>query len=440
MHNLIQHARSRIALEIEYRVLGALIFIGKPKDLRAIQAIMALTPDSFGFKPNELLFQVINEQFDQESDFDLVTLSTMTDPRCDPVTTLLKDAYYTPSLLANDVIVLNDHRTLRRQLVILVDMLNEVNRELNYQPCLNIIAERSQSLALCTTATQDERLVSYEALIEQELTISESDTSQFTVDIPQLPAVPNRALITIAGRSGHGKTFFALYLMDKLIDVLPGKQNLYFNLEMHPRAMLDRHAILVGAKGDDSRIRISSAAPRLLEKNMSLVSVPMITIDEIEALSRVAAVKQAIGVIVVDYLGLVSSKMRYDRYDLQQNAIAKRLAALSIELDCVVILLIQVNRESKSRPVGERCPVPSDAAEGMGSVHSSSWWIGIDQPYLDNEDPEFQHVFQVQCRKNRGESGLFKFNLEFRNGRFAIYRKPFTSRYESKSQDTCLIE
>lgn len=440
MTNRIQHIRPPTALEIEYRVLGALIYLGKPNHTAVQQAMIQLDGEAFAFRPNQLLFEVISEQFRVEGDFDLVTLSTMTDPRCDPVTSMLKDAYYTPNMLTSDTVTLCNYRTLRRQLVLLVNMLNDVVAELNASDALGIIHEHLEQLHQCVNPEMDNRVISYEQHIEAELQGNNAPLSEISVDIPQLPPVPLRALITIAGRSGHGKTFSAMYLMDKLIDALPGRQSLYFNLEMHPRAMLDRHAILLGAKGESIRERISSVAPQLLDKQVSLISVPMIVIEEIESISRIAALKQPIAVIVVDYLGLITSKAKSERKDIEQNTIAKRLAALSIELDCVVILLVQVNRESKNRPVGERCPVPSDAAEGMGSVHSSSWWIGIDQPYLDNQDPEFQHMFQFQCRKNRGESGLFKINFEFRNGRFGEYRKPFTSKYSPKSQDSCLID
>jgi replicative DNA helicase len=128
---------------------------------------------------------------------------------------------------------------------------------------------------------------------------------------------------------------------------------------------------------------------------------------------------------VVDYLGLIGSKARYEAKHLQQADISKRLAALSLELDCVVICLIQVNREFKNRPVGDRCPLTTDASESMGSVYSSSWWIGIDRPEQDDNSGEFQHLFMVACRKNRGDQGNFEFNLKFQNGMFSKWYRPF---------------
>ena len=215
--------------------------------------------------------------------------------------------------------------------------------------------------------------------------------------------------------------------MDAIIDARPGEQTLYFNLEMHPRVMIERHALLLGARGANRKEVIANAAPKLMQKNVSLVSVPMITIEQIEAESRLAALRQPVCCIVVDYLGLVGSKAKYDAKYQQQNDIAKRLAALSMELDCVVILLAQVNRDFKTRPIGDRCPLTSDAAESSGSVHSSTWWIGIDQPQNDDPSGDYQDLFMVECRKNRGNAN-FSLKFTFKNGMFWKYQKPFSPR------------
>jgi replicative DNA helicase len=198
---------------------------------------------------------------------------------------------------------------------------------------------------------------------------------------------------------------------------------------MHERVMMERHARLLGVPGKDRTEIIRNGIAKLIEKNVSLISEPMITIEEIEIECRIAAMRQPIAVIVVDYLQLIRSKNKSESKHLEQSDIAKRLAALSIELNCVVIDLIQVNRDFKTRVAGDRCPVPQDSAESMGSVHSSSWWLGIDQPQCDSNDPEWQDMFQVQCRKNRGESGMFSLKLQFRNGMFSKWERPFSRNY-----------
>jgi replicative DNA helicase len=318
------------------------------------------------------------------------------------------------------------------QLQILTVAMNSGLQYGSPREALNAISEKLQRLNHCEISQQSV-IRAYEAIADDFLNTPDVGSDFIQTSIEGLPEVPNRGLITIAGRSGHGKTFFAIYLMDAIIDKIPGKQSLYFNLEMSETVMLERHAKLLGYSGKNRRETIELALPQLLLKNISLVSVPMITIDEIEAHCRLAALKMPLGVVVVDYLGLIKSRSRSERKDLEQSDIAKRLAAIALSLDCIVIALIQVNREFKNRPVGERCPVVSDSAESMGSVHSSSWWLGIDRPELDSDDPEWRGLYQLRARKNRGESGLFALDFNFVDGMFSFRPKRFDQRYSGYS-------
>lgn len=419
------------APELEQRTLAALVQIGNPNELRVQQAMLKLDKECFSTKVNIALYDLIRELYEREEHFNLFDLVTSApDELYATITNWLNDDYVSLNHLEHDIEKLIAFRTHRKQIKILVDAVNNSLDAITPHESLEIITSSLQELNRCNDVTRKTYLRSYETIADEFLSKETIDDSQIIVDIHGMPSIPNRALITIAGRSGHGKTFFALHLMDKLIDALPNKQTLYFNLEMDERVMMERHATLLGVRGNSRKEKIKNGISLLLPKNVSLISQPMITIDEIETESRLAAMRQPIGVIVVDYLGLVRSKSRAERKDLEQNDIAKRLAALSLELNCVVIALSQVNRDFKSRPIGDRCPQISDAAEAMGSVHSSSLWLGIDQPQADTDDPEYRDLFLVACRKNRGDSGLFNLRLKFKNGMFSKWEKAFSQSYK----------
>jgi replicative DNA helicase len=422
----LDHVIPPRAHEIEIRALSALIHLGDPKNVRVQTAMLKLDQDCFMQMDHRTIFKLLQELFAKGNPFDFVEfIGIIPNELYDFVSLSVTDHYMFPNHLEHDVAKLLSFRSLRRHLKVLVNAANRGLEEALPEDGIKAIREELQSLSNADSSQHSSIVRSYEVEIDEMLCESDSENVDFPVNIPDLPNVPNRSLITIAGRSGHGKTFFALYLMDAIIDAHPNKQTLYFNLEMHPRVMIERHGILLGARGANRKELIRGAAHILLPKNVSLVSVPMITIEQIESESRIAALKQPICCIVVDYLSLVGSKAKYDAKYLQQNDIAKRLAALSLELNCVVLGLIQVNREFKTRPIGDRCPLTSDASESMGSVHSSSWWIGIDQPQNDDPTDEYQHLFQVACRKNRGDAGLFTLNLKFKNGMFSKYYRPF---------------
>lgn len=414
--------------EIEMRTIAALIHLGDPNNLRVQNAMLRLDRDCFTDMDHRILFELVQELFAKGNAFDFVEfISIVPTEQYHLIHEAVKDEYCFVNNLEHDVEKLLAYRSWRKQLKILVDTVNSSMEQTLPEEALVVIRDQLQALSKTNSTNTASIVRTYETIADDFLSEDEGDNSEFVVDIPELPPIPNRALITIAGRSGHGKTFFALYLMDKIIDVHPDKQTLYFNLEMHERIMMERHARLLGIHGDSRREVIKNGISVLMPKNVSLISEPMITIEQIETEARLASLRQPLAVIVVDYLGLVSSKSKYESKHSQQNDISKRLAALSIELDCVVICLIQVNREFKIRPVGDRCPLTTDAAESMGSVHSSSWWIGIDQPQNDDDSGEYQDLFMVACRKNRGDSGQFKLNLKFKYGMFSKYSGPFSS-------------
>lgn len=419
---------------IECQILGALM-IHADRNLHEVQtAFLMLGEDCFTKYASRELFRVIKNLYDESKSFEAVDLLTIVQNDSYWLLTEILEAntIYSKFRILPDCQTLIQSKNLRKQIKILNHVISSAQHELTPGLGLQRLQEELQNLNH-SDSNKISDIKSYEQIADAYLSEDFIDDSEISVDIPRLPPVPNRALIMIAGRSGHGKTFFALYLMDKLMNALPNRQVLYFNLEMHERVMMERHARLLGITGKNRREIIKQSLPILLSKPMSLISVPMITIEEIESHCRLTALKNHLGVIVVDYIGLIRSKSKYERKDLEQSDIAKRLAALSIELNCVVIALTQVNRESKNRIAGNRCPLPSDSSESMGSVHSSSWWIGIDQPQLDSDDEEFRNLFQVQCRKNRGEGGLFNIDFDFHNCQFKIREKRFSS-YQSAKQ------
>lgn len=424
------------SFDVEARLIYTLLSMSDPQESRVQQALLRLNDDCFMSPDAKALFKIILELFYSDREFSFITVPEgLPNDLFVYVQNLAANPHYTNRHLEDDVEELLRLRELRMKLKCAADAINYSRDALTTEDALKIFTERLQKLSQINTSKQN-YVRSYEQIVDEFLSETVNDDSEIRIAIDGLPPVPNRALITVAGRSGHGKTFFIIELMDKLLDALPNKQALYFNLEMHESVMVERHATILGIHGDSRKETIRNAAAALLQKNVSLISEPMISIEEIETECRLAALRQPIGVIVVDYIGLIRSKTKTDSKHQEQLDIAKRLAALSIELNCVVIAAIQVNRDYKTRQAGDRCPQVTDAADSMGSVHSSSWWLGIDQPQVDSDDDDFTDLFQIRCRKNRGDAGLFSLNLRFKGGQFSKWQKRFAANYKQKLDET----
>jgi replicative DNA helicase len=440
MENLVDSRIKPIIMprkpEIELRVLAGLAYLGDPKSKEVQKAMLELNSECFYDGALIQIFEILSQLFKSDEDMSFVNLLGTLPPKLHLYAEeALKLEYYTGKYLEQDIKQLQNLRTLRLQIKLAINAVNSALDCIIPEEAIYVISESLKDFNKTFSSHSRNIIVPVKDLIEEILNAPEDICTEFKLDIPGLPPIPNQALITIAGRSGHGKTFFALYLMDKIIDIRPGRQSLYFNLEMNKHTMVERHARILGFNGRSRHEIVSQAKEQLLDKNLSIISEPTLTIEEIEIECRLAAMRQPLAVIVVDYLGLIRSKVKSERKDLEQSDIAKRLAALSLQFDCIVIGLIQVNRDSKTRGIGDKCPIPSDSSESMGSVHSSSWWLGIDQPQVDSDDPEWENMFNIHCRKNRFESGLFHLKLKFKNGMFSKWERPFSSNYNQSKAD-----
>ncbi|HAT2038727.1 TPA: DnaB-like helicase C-terminal domain-containing protein [Legionella pneumophila] len=259
---------------------------------------------------------------------------------------------------------------------------------------LEIIEKQLKELSSVVSG-KSKRTSSYKEIIEEILKGEQKDKTQIAVDIDGLPPIPNYALITIAGRVAVEKNLFVTYLMDKIINATPEKQALYFNLETE-----------------------QSSLNKSIPKKTSLFINSKLTIEEIETQSRLAYLKEPISVIVVNHIGGIETRDKDTCKDWEQIEIAHRLAALSCTLGCVVIVLVQINDNFDNRPIGERCPMLDDAIDFMGTIQSSSWWLGIDQPQIDTDETKYKNLFQIRCRKTRFCGGLFSLDFHFKGGQF----------------------
>lgn len=114
-----------------------------------------------------------------------------------------------------------------------------------------------------------------------------------------------------------------------------------------------------------------------------LSEIDMLYIDDTPGLSlahivsesrRVKREKGAVGMILVDYLTLMTAE-KADRNDLAYGMITKGLKNLAKELGCIVVLLTQLNRELEKR--NNKRPLPSDSRDTGQIEQDCDYWVGI---------------------------------------------------------------
>lgn len=183
-------------------------------------------------------------------------------------------------------------------------------------------------------------------------------------------------LYVVAGRPGHGKSVFGLQAARGA--VAAGRDALLFSLEMPGHEIVHRllaaehpmdYALLQSARmSAPDWLGLTETAARLAPARLWIDDSSSLTLAELLTRARRLHRKRPLGMIVVDYLGLVTGE-RSDRRDLEVGSISRALKSLAKELELPVLLLAQLNRELERRP--NKRPMLADLRES-GAVEQDA--------------------------------------------------------------------
>lgn len=179
-------------------------------------------------------------------------------------------------------------------------------------------------------------------------------------------------LILIAARPSMGKTAFALNIAEyvAMVNHVP---TAIFSLEMS-KIQLAKRLISMNSKVDSQHIRtgslddpewakITESSIILGESSLVIDDTPGITINELRSKCRKIKMDKGLGLIIIDYLQLMSGGSGNRNISRQQEIsdISRSLKALARELNCPVVALSQLSREVEKRE--DKRPILSDLRE-----------------------------------------------------------------------------
>ena len=213
-------------------------------------------------------------------------------------------------------------------------------------------------------------------------------------------------LIVVAGRPGMGKTSFALNIAQH-VAVKEGVAVAVFSLEMSreqlalrmmcSEALVDSQKTRVGGLTYDDFDRLASAVSELGKAPIYIDDSPSITVMEMLAKARRLKKDKGLGLIVIDYLQLMSGKDRRENRQQEISAMTRSLKIMAKELDLPVMLLSQLSRASEKRD--SKRPMLSDLRES-GSIEQDADVV----LFLHREsyyDKEADNVSQIIVAKQR---------------------------------------
>jgi replicative DNA helicase len=216
-------------------------------------------------------------------------------------------------------------------------------------------------------------------------------------------------LIIIAGRPSMGKTSFALNMAEN-VALEVGLPVAVFSMEMGGAQLamrmlssvgrLDAHRVRTGRLDDDEWSRLSFALGKLHEAPMYIDETPALNPIDLRARAR-RLHRQCgkLGLIVIDYLQLMSGSSAGENRATEISEISRSLKGLAKELEVPVIALSQLNRSLEQRP--NKRPVMSDLRES-GAIEQDAdiiMFIYRDQVY--NPDTEDKGVAEIIVAKQR---------------------------------------
>ncbi len=205
-------------------------------------------------------------------------------------------------------------------------------------------------------------------------------------------------LIIIAGRPSMGKTAFAVNIAE-FCSCRPENPvpTAIFSMEMSGEQLamrlisslgrIDQQKVRTGQLDQTDWQRVSSAIAIMSKAPMFIDDTGALTPTELRARARRLKREHNLGLMVVDYLQLMSVPGTRENRATEISEICRSLKALAKELKIPVIALSQLNRSLEQRP--DKRPIMSDLRES-GSIEQDADLIAFiyrDEVY-DKDSPD----------------------------------------------------
>jgi replicative DNA helicase len=163
-------------------------------------------------------------------------------------------------------------------------------------------------------------------------------------------------------------------------------------------AMVDSQSVRTGWIDQDELKKIFTVSGRLSQSPIYIDDSPSSTVMEIRAKARRLAQRVPLGMVIVDYLQLVSSISKVERH-LQIAETTRLLKQLARELNIPVIALSQLSRAVESR--SEQVPTLSDLRESGAIEQDADVVMFIYREEKVKKDSEKKGIATIIVEKQR---------------------------------------
>jgi replicative DNA helicase len=240
-------------------------------------------------------------------------------------------------------------------------------------------------------------------------------------------------LVIVAGRPSMGKTSLALNMAEH-VALETGMPVGIFSMEMGASQLvmrmlgsvgkLDQHKVRTGRLADEDWHKLTDAVGRLNDAPIHIDETAALNALELRARARRLHRQYGkLGLIVVDYLQLMSASSQGENRATEISEISRGLKALAKELNVPVVALSQLNRSLEQRP--NKRPVMSDLRESGAIEQDADLILFIYRDEVYNPDSPDKGKAEVIIGKQRnGPIGTVTLVFQGEYTRFANFADP----------------
>lgn len=223
-------------------------------------------------------------------------------------------------------------------------------------------------------------------------------------------------LILIAARPSMGKTALALNIAE-YVALKTNVTTAIFSLEMSQdqlvkrilsmNSKVDSQAIRTGNLSNDDWTSLMESARIIGNSSLVIDDTSAISVSEMRSKCRKLKMEKNLGLIIIDYLQLMSGSKRSESRQQEISGISRSLKSLAREINVPVVALSQLSRAVESRP--DKRPMLSDLRESGAIEQDADVVMFIYRDDYYNHDTEEPGVSEIIIGKQRnGPVGTVK--------------------------------
>jgi replicative DNA helicase len=215
-------------------------------------------------------------------------------------------------------------------------------------------------------------------------------------------------LVLVAARPSMGKTSFILNMVQQA-GIRDKVATAIFSLEMSKEqltqrilcaeALIDSHRLRTGDITEDEWIKLARAMGPLSEAPIYVDDTPSISMTEMRAKCRKLKIEHNLGLILIDYLQLMTGNGKYDSRQQEISDISRSLKGLAKELGIPIVACAQLSRAPEMR--ADHHPIMSDLRESGAIEQDADVIMFLYRDEYYHPDTEKKNIGEVIISKQR---------------------------------------